>query len=323
MRSEISSRKEPILLSSPSAARPSTLIVSAADKRFSGLLRSMLTTVEPVLAPGQIDFACFDIGLAQDDRSWLSRYAVSIRQPGGHFGIDPDQHSPALRSFLARPFLPDYFPGYGAYVWIDSDIWLQEPEVVFQYVDGAVKCGLAIAHEEERAYHFQPRLFGWTAKHFLLGYGPLAAAWLLASPHVNAGFFALTTGASQWAAWRHRYEAAIRRTGSLVPHDQFALNHALHATGRNCTGAALLGPTCNWICDRGAPMWHDEGGYYCVPYPPYTRIAALHLAGPGKTQPALVRRTGGGAFRTLVLHGTSPTNPVLTIEAAGRERLAA
>ncbi len=285
------------------------LVVSASDSRFIGLLRDMIGSIQPFLAQPGIDLACFDIGLSASDRDWLVAQGAQIRAPGGHLGQDAATHSPALRSFLARPFLREYFPGYDVYIWIDSDIWLQDVGVLQQYVDGALQCGLAVAHEEERAYRFQPWLFGWTAKHFLLGYGPLVGAYLLARPHVNAGFFALAADAPHWDAWALRYAAAIRRSGALVPHDQFALNHAVHARGAD--RACLLDPGCNWICERGPPMWNDAEGVFCRPYAPYSRIGALHLAGPGKRTAYAVRRTGGGSFSTLILRGASPLNPVV------------
>ncbi len=302
------------------------LIVSAADARFSHFLKSLIASLQPVLALPNVDLACLDIGLSASDLAWLAPHTNLVVPPSAHLGIDASAHSPALLSFLARPFLREYFPGYDVYVWIDSDIWLQDPGVVADYVDGAIARGMALTHENERAYRFQPWLFGWTAKHFLLGYGPLTGAYLLARPHVNAGFFALAGDAPQWEAWSGRYAAAIRRTGALIPHDQFALNHALHARSGQRVAARLLDPTCNWIIDRGVPMWNDAIGAYCKPYAPYERIRALHLAGPAKRKTSVVRRTGGGSFTSFILRGTSPAHPVTdgTREpAAGAEPVAA
>lgn len=293
---------------------PRILVISASDTRFFGFLRTMIATIQPFLAQENVSLACFDIGLELPDRTWLVAQGAEVRTPVAHLDQDATLHPPALLSFLARPFLREYFPGYDVYIWMDSDIWLQDPGVLDRYVDGAARSGLAVTHEEERAYSFQPWLFGWTAKHFLLGYGPLTGAWLLARPHVNAGFFAMSAGAPHWDQWATRYAAAIQRTGKLVPHDQFALNHAIHARG--AAPACLLDPGCNWICERGPPMWNDAEGVFCRPYAPYERIGALHLAGPGKRTAYTVRRTGGGAFKTMILRGASPDNPLLTLPAA-------
>ena len=298
---------------------PRILIVSATDSRFLPFLKGLLASLQPSLARPGVSFACFDIGLSPKDRAWLSEQGAVV-PPGSHFGLDPDTHSPALRSFLARPFLREYFPGFDVYMWIDSDVWLQDQGVIEEYVQGALADGMAITHERERAYRFQSFLFNWTLKHFVLGYGAPNAVHLMLRRHVNAGFFALSAAAPQWAEWARRYEAAIQRTGKLVPHDQFALNHALHGdwSGQRPAGARLLDPRCNWICDRGAPMWNDAEQAFCKPYAPFAPIGALHLAGPAKRKVYTIKRTGGGSFDTYVLRGSSPASPILSgpLEAA-------
>ncbi len=274
-------------------------------------LRGMIGSLAPALARPGMHAACFDLGLSAVDKAWLAARRVMVATPRPHLGVG-DGHPVALLSFLARPFLQEYFPGYDVYLWVDSDVWFQDPAVTDRYVAGALSHGMAIAHERERAYRFQPWLLGWTAKHFLLGYGPATAAYLLTRRHLNAGLFALRADAPQWARWADRYAAAIRRTGALVPHDQFALNHALYGSGPNRRGdqAALLDPTCNWICDRGVPMWNDEAAAFCKPYAPHAPIGALHLAGPAKRQVYSIRRTGGGTFQTCLVQGASPSHPV-------------
>lgn len=276
-------------------------------------LRGMIGSLEGLLAQPAMELACFDLGLSGTDRAWLEAKGAVLASPRGHLGVDASDHSPALLSFLARPFLPEYFPGYDIYAWIDSDVWLQDAAVLNRYVSGAMSDGMAVTHERERGYRFQPWLFGWTAKHFLLGYGPITAAHLLRQQHVNAGFFAIRADAPHWQAWARRYQTAIGRTGALVPHDQFALNHALRGDllgPPDVPGVALLDPGCNWICDRGVPMWNDERAAFCKPYAPYEPIGAIHLAGPAKRTVYDIARTGGGTFRTCILRGASPQHPV-------------
>jgi len=288
------------------------LIVSACDWRFMPLLRDMMTSIAPMLARDNVEMACFDIGLSDIDRTWLAQSGVQIAKPRVHFALNAEDYSPPLLSFLARPFLPEYFPGYDVYMWIDSDVWLQNLDVLTRYINGAVKTGFAITHESDPGYRLQPWLLGWTAKHFLLGYGPLSATYLLSQRHLNAGMFAARAGASQWEAWAQSYQAAIKRSGALVPHDQFSLNHALYrpaARKAPMPAATFLDPSNNWICDRGVPMWHDTKRAFCKPYAPFEIIGALHLAGPAKRQRYTIRRTGGGVFETFLVRGASPGRP--------------
>lgn len=294
------------------AAFPRILIVSACDQRFMPLLADMIASIAPALSSGRCQMACFDIGLSADNRRWLGQQSIVTAVPHAHFGLEVQDHAPALLSFLARPFLREYFPGYDVYFWIDSDVWLQDIAVLDRYIGGALETGFAITHESDAGYRLQAWLLGWTAKHFLLGYGPLAAAHLLSRRHLNAGMFAAAANAPQWDQWARCYDAAIRRSGALVPHDQFALNQALYRRAAGHHGqpnARLLEPSNNWICDRGVPMWNDAAGAFCKPYAPFDVIGALHLAGPAKRTRYSIRRTHGGTFDSFILRGASPERP--------------
>lgn len=297
-----------------SDAGPRVLVVSASDRRFYSLLRGMLDTLRPWLDRARPELAIFDIGMTPAQLESLRALPAIVAQPKPHLGVDPTQHDLPLLSFLARPFLREDFPGYDLYVWIDSDLWFQRADVLEDYLAGACERGFAITHESERGYRFQPYLLPWTAKHFLLGYGAAMGTWLLSRRHLNAGFFAARADAPHWDEWLRRYRAAIARTGRLVPHDQFALVQALHARtadGRHLA-TAFLDPGCNWIVDRGVPMWNDTVEAFCKPYPPYEPISVLHLAGPGKQGIYRVGRTRGGSFTTRILPGACPGRPVLT-----------
>ncbi len=294
---------------------PRVMVVSACDSRFMPFLRGLIASMPHSLAASNVSMACFDLGLTASDRQWLDRQGWAVARPRAHLGVREEDHSATLRSFLARPFLPAYFPGHEVYVWIDSDIWLQDEAVFAEYVSAALADGMAITHESEPCYRFQMWLFGWTAKHMMRGYGALTAAHLLRRPHLNAGFFAIRANAPHWGAWARCYEAAIRRTSSLVPHDQFALNHAVHGDlvgGRAPLPTRLLDPRCNWICDRGVPMWNDASALFCKPAAPFDTIGALHLAGPAKRTAYDIAQTGGGTFRTYILRGARPLQPQMT-----------
>lgn len=290
------------------------MIVTASDSRFMPFLRGMLASIAGPLARPDTALACFDIGLAPQDRAWLEARGALLAAPHAHLGVQPAGLPASLLSFLARPFLPAYFPGFDVYVWIDSDVWLQDEGVFDSYVAGALASGMAITHERTPAYRFQPWLLGWTTKHFLLGYGGADTVHLLLRRHVNAGFFAIRADAPHWHHWARRYQAAIARTGALVPHDQFALNQALY--GRPWAGSRLtttfLEPGCNWICDRGVPMWNDQDHAFCEPRAPWRPIGAMHLAGPAKRTAYTIRRTGGGSFTTCLIHGAGPATPAVS-----------
>jgi hypothetical protein len=279
------------------------LAISSADAAYFGLLRDMLLSVKQQQGLPALEFAFFDLGLTAPQLEWLRGHTDRILTPRPHFNLPESSATPLLLAFLVRPFLPSYAPGFDIYLWIDSDVWLQSPDALLAMIAGAEERGMAIAHENEAGYRFQPWLFLWTAKHFLIGYGPARGAWLLSRPHLNAGIFAIARDAPHWDAWADRYRVAIERTGRLTPHDQFALNQAIYQGGLE---VAILPANANWICDRGVPMWNDEAEAFCEPYAPYRVLSALHLAGPAKRTSYQIRRTGGGAFETMIRYGAGP-----------------
>jgi hypothetical protein len=270
------------------------VIFAAADSGYTGLLTEMLASLRRFERWADTDVRVYDLGFDDADRSALAALGAQTVVPDWHFGLRDGQHPTYLKAMAARPFLRDYAPGYRRYIWLDADTWVQDPRALDHLVDGAQRSGFAIAHENDRGYRFQAWLFAWTAKHFLWGYGPLRGAWLISRPHLNNGVFCLAADAPHWDLWRGRYAAALARTGRVAPHDQFALNEIVY---RDRPAVTILDSADNWICDRGPPLWDEQGRRFCKPYPPYEPLAILHLAGPAKRETYELRTLQGGSLR--------------------------
>ena len=287
---------------------PKIIIVTAGDSKVMPFLKGLIRSLEAFPERRGVEIGCLDVGQTDDDKAWLADHDVITAEPSTHLGVPAERLKPYERAFVARPFLREYFPGRDIYVWIDSDVWLQGWWVIEAYCRGAVDTGMAIAHEHERAYRFQGWLLGWFAKHLVLGYGLLNGAWLLSRPHLNSGLFAIRADSPHWELWVHHYQAAWNRTATFNPHDQFSINRLVYGGvfARPKVKTTILPPRYNWICDRGPPMWNDGAHVLCEPYPPYSTIGAVHLAGPGKSTRYETRRTGGGSFTALLTQGVEP-----------------
>lgn len=137
---------------------------------------------------------------------------------------------------------------------------------------------------------------------------------------MNAGSFAIRGGALHVDSRAGRYAAVLGRTGALVQRDRLAPNHAIPGgvLGRPDFSAAVsLDTGCNWICDRGAPMWSDDAGAFWKPYSPSEPSGALHSAGLAKRTVYNLRRTGGSRGHTQVVRGAAPDRQVLAWLLAG------
>jgi hypothetical protein len=236
-----------------------------------------------------------DYGLADDQLEWLRSKVDVVVQPTWRFPIADALKTPRHLIFTSRLCLREELPGFDVYFWFDADAWLQIPDALDRYVDGAAADGLAITTEDHRAYRYQAWLQAWTAKHFVTGYGPWRGLWLYMRRHLNAGIFALHKDAPHWDAWRARLTGAIDRSGRVTPHDQFALNQVVW---QDRLPTCLLTPDANWICDRGPPKWNPATLQFCVPDAGHAPIGIMHLAGPAKTHDYAIAQVGGGTIST-------------------------
>ena len=257
-------------------AGSATIIVTAADRNYfqfaQDLIRSVLVHAGSTVALGFLD-----LGLAADQRTWLVSRGVYVRPPHSPLRPrSPDEAALGKMGYLARPFLRENFPGYGTYVWLDADTWLQDCSALDALITGACATGGAMVRQDERAYRFWLWQVCWIHKHSVLVYGALRGMWLASQPMINNGVFALAVNAPHWERWHCHYDSALGRTGLAVPHDQFGLNAAAYF---DRLATAFLPATANWICDLATPMWNDNLGKLCVPYLPFDPISIIRFAG--------------------------------------------
>jgi hypothetical protein len=295
------------------------IITTAANSKYFDLLRDLLMSIAEHRGGRDVALGCYDLGFTDEQRDWLRARGVRTVVPRTELRIPEGERDVHKLAYAARPFLRENFPDHEIYVWLDADLWLQDWNVIDRLIEGARRHGAAIARENERGYRFQAWLFMWTAKHFIKGYGFLSGLWLLTRPHINNGVFAMRADAPHWQIWRRLYQRAVDRSGQLAPHDQFALNEAIY---RFRLPTAFLPATCNWICDRGIPMWNEVTNKYCAPYAPYAPISIMHLAGPAKSQIYEMRIVGDGRVRAGLRYRASRT-PVVAAPRGWVHTLAA
>ena len=288
------------------AAPVRAIVVSAADARFFFLLDELFASIAAAADAPTVALGCLDLGLEPAQVADLQARGVEVVTPrtGLEAGALADDASKL--GYLARPFLPEAFPGHDVYVWMDADAWIQGGAALSGLIEAAQAGGAALVREDDPAYRSNFGLLLWKGKHYLLGYGPWRAARLLPRRQVNNGVFAMRADAPHWAVWRRLYQQALTRTGLAAPHDQFALNAAAYLHGLKTT---FLPATFNWICDLARPWWDDEAQAYCTPDASRRPIRVMHLAGPIKTTEFDVRTPAGGVLRGRLRYGVALRAP--------------
>lgn len=274
------------------------IILSGADEGYFHLLQDLLLSIRE--QPQGRDFAVglLDFGLTREQREWLAPRVNTIVSPGWDLDFPDQAATPAYRKKnTALPHLPRYFPGFGVYVWLDADCWVQDWTAVELLIEGARRDSMAAVPEIDRCYANLPSglklrvirnipfLRGrvWTLKSWLSCgmtklYGRYVGGRHALKPLVNSGVFAIMADAPHWMAWR-RSAARARFRDPAHLSDQITLNHAIHADGMSYHP---LPAWCNWICCHALPAFDRENGVFVEPFLPYRRISILHLAGVAK-----------------------------------------
>ena len=117
-----------------------------------------------------------------------------------------------LKSCVCRPFIPDYFPEYGTYFWMDADTWVQKWDAVEMFLAGAAKNKIALTSQADRAYPRQIRMKflgriprkirGFYLTNATESFGFNTAKKLLPYTVLLAGAFALNKDAPHWKRWQ-------------------------------------------------------------------------------------------------------------------------
>jgi hypothetical protein len=257
-------------------------VVTASDAGYFRLLQGLVLSLEAVRA--EVDVCFLDLGCTAGQLAWISARATAVKPAEWHFPEPVQRGEPAHRKALTvRAFMRDYFPGYEVYLWLDSDIWVQDGASVALYAQAARHSAIAICAEVYGRYdicrtmankHLREKHF-----HYATYYGEEVAHRYCLRPMLNAGAFALAESSPYWEAYRVRLAEAVKAE-RMDYCDQMSLNLAVWQTG----GETILPPRHNWLCNSAYPMYDPAANRLVDHYFPHEPIGIVHLAGPDKLE---------------------------------------
>ena len=137
-----------------------------------------------------------------------------------------------------KAFLPNYFPNYKKYLWIDADAWVNSWEAIELYIKGCENKKLAIATSADRSYGRVLRaewFFGSFAKiksqnykHAKSsGFSEKISREVALKPHLNIGVFSLEIDAPHWEVWQKNLKKALS-SGKIWGSEQIAMNISIY-----------------------------------------------------------------------------------------------
>lgn len=274
------------------------IIITGGDAHFFPWMIAAISSLRAHAQTSALDLGIIDQGLTDEQRAQLNALGCKIVQPQWTLPVPQEARSLRNIGLVARTALRDYFTGYEVYLWFDADAWMQTPEFVAAYVDGARQRGAAVVTENGPGYRKTLTDLKWWAGNMVSSFGIVDGLRCAFTTSINIGVLCLKDTAPHWAEWQRLYTKALQRTGK-VNMDQHAFLAAVHLGG---LPTAFLPARFNWLPHLSCPVWNPETKMLCEPTAPHRPLSVIHLAGPRKDRPYELTRLTGGSFATSLTY---------------------
>ncbi|MCF8495375.1 MAG: hypothetical protein K9G62_01770 [Alphaproteobacteria bacterium] len=250
------------------------------------MLREWLHSVQRFPESKDIDINILDAGLTEEQKTELRPHVRSIQTP------DWPTKLPArkirgrefLKACVCRPFLPQIFPGYDIYFWMDADTWVQEWRGINLFLQGAQRKKITLTGQVDRSYPRALRvkwlgLWPWKIRGFYFSnayraFGFKTAKSLLPYHVLLAGAFALHRDAPHWARWQELVVQAMTK-GKVFTAEQLCLGVMCY---RERYAFEILPAWTHWLCEF-KPLWDESRSLFVEPNLPHEPLSILHLSG--------------------------------------------
>ena len=125
----------------------SVAIVTMADSNFFELMTGLINSISDFEERKNVAICVLDAGLKEDQLKLLNGKVDIIKK--ANWDIEVPNYKVKgrewLKSKVSRAFLPNYFPGFKKYLWIDADAWVNSWEAIQLYIKGSDNNKLAIS----------------------------------------------------------------------------------------------------------------------------------------------------------------------------------
>ncbi len=259
-------------------------IVAAADDRYAPLLYELIRSIRDKPQSAGIDISIISTGMSTSVAEVFRGLADNFTE--GRWDMKVSESRVQGREWLkgrsAKLYLPDYFPDYDLYLWIDADAWVNDWRTVELMIEGCRNGDLAMAYDEvdtgyypvqiRRRLGIIPSIHTYCLKHLRRARMPRALARQLAMARpLNGGVFALRADAPHWPVIQRHFEALTKR-GRIFGSNQMAFVMAVRLDG---LPLRLLPAWCNFM---GEPLLNETSNQLLMPELPHDPVGIVHLA---------------------------------------------
>jgi hypothetical protein len=263
-------------------------IVFAADENYFLLAKGLVLSIQSAGAMRpEHALALIDLGCTPDHLQWFREQGVRVVPFDAEAIGLPAQSAPDYRpATVVRPYLPLIFPEARAFIWLDSNLWIQSPDVLnlFGVMAHSHPEKLFICPEWHYSYvdlnaNIAQLQIEMLALYYRALYGEQIAGNMAGRPLLNIGVFALAAANPLWEFWRSELRKLYSRQygaddGRIR---QMAEQTALNVLVARNEMAVPVDPLFNYVCGH-ALTFRDEAGIVRVSLPPNAPIGVVHLS---------------------------------------------
>ena len=265
----------------------SKAIVTLADSNYFELLLELISSIKNYKESENISICVLDAGLTNEQLKIIRNKVFSVKK--AEWDIKVPSYKVAgkewLKSQVSRAFLPNYFPEFEKYLWIDCDAWVNTWDSVELYFKACEKGKLGITQSIGPGYRIVSKV-QWIFNKLALvksqnykhakksGFSESTARKLAFAPHINIGVFSLENKSGCWKLWQEILKKALS-AGSVFGSEGLAMNIAVYDKKAD---VEFLPLSCNWIASNVLPKYDEDKKSFVEPYLPHNKIGIMHLA---------------------------------------------
>ena len=259
----------------------SQAIVTLADSNYYDLLLELISSIKRFEQSKDISICLLDAGLTENQIKNLKSKVDIIKKAKWDIEVPKIKvlGKEWLKSQVSRAFLPEYFPGFDKYLWIDCDAWVNSWDCIELYYKACNQGKLGITQTVGPGYRILTKvrwIFGKLAliksqnfKHAKKsGFNDDISRKIAFAPHINIGVFSLEKNSECWKIWQENLKKALK-AGNVFGSEGLAMNISVYV---NNVKAEFLPLTCNWIASNLLPKYNNETNSFVEPYLPIIKL---------------------------------------------------
>ena len=262
-------------------------IVTLADSNYFEMLEELVDSINIHPESKDVSICILDAGLTSNQIKIIEKKVYKVKK--ANWDIEVPNYKVIgkewLKSQVSRAFLPNYFPEFKKYLWIDCDAWVQDWNCIELYFKACENSKLGITQTMGPGYRIVSKV-NWVFRNLALiksqnykharssGINEVDARKIAFAPHLNIGVFSLEKNSECWETWQKNLKKTLSK-GKVFGSEGLAINISVYVDN---VPTEFLPLNCNWIASNLLPKYDNNKMKFVEPNLPNYQIGIMHLA---------------------------------------------